>query len=94
MNFGELIPIIGMLIPLTVLTGIFIVAPITNALARRSAPQVGGGEETAKLASRLAATEERLERIERSMRHLEEAQDFNRQLHAPPTGSSPEQIQG
>jgi hypothetical protein len=93
MNFGELIPIVAMLIPLTVLTGIFIVTPIAKALSKRPAQSVGGAD-TEALARRLATTEERLEVLERSIRHLEEAQDFNKQLRAPQSGSMQERVQG
>jgi hypothetical protein len=82
MGPGGLPGVIALLIPLTVITGIFIVTPIARALSRRSPPQVGGGEEVARLANQLAATEERLDRVERALRHLEEAQDFNRQLRS------------
>jgi hypothetical protein len=84
MGPGGLPSIIALLIPLTVITGIFIVTPIAKALSKRSSTQVqvGGGEDVTRLANQLAATEERLDRIERSLRHLEEAQDFNRQLRS------------
>jgi hypothetical protein len=82
MGPGDLPGVIALLIPLTVITGIFIVTPIAKALSKRPPTQVGGGEDVTRLANQLAATEERLDRVERALRHLEEAQDFNRQLRS------------
>jgi len=74
-----LIPVMGVSIPLVVVTGAFIVGPIVRAVgrmheARNAAPALG------PLEQRLQATEERLAQLERQMGRVLEEQEFQRNL--------------
>ncbi len=91
MDPALLIPIIALMIPLTIVTGRFVIQPIVNALGKLADKQPTSGE-LANMAGRLAATEERLENIERVLYRLEEAQSFHRELRAP--SRPPESTEG
>ncbi len=78
-ELGILIPLIGVSIPLVVVAGKFIVQPIVQAITKVSTTQQAGVD-TGPLMQRLAATEERLDRLERTMRQIGEEQDFQRKL--------------
>jgi hypothetical protein len=81
-----LIPIIALSIPLTAVVGAAIVKPIVKAI---TGTQKGPDPRVAQLSARLAATEERLEHVERALHRVEEAQDFHRQLAKPPGATAP-----
>jgi len=81
---GLILPIMALSIPLVIVTGRFLVQPITLALSKAT-ERSWGGEETEPLERRLARTEEQLEAMERALRHVAEAQDFPRQLAATRT---------
>ncbi len=78
-ELGILIPLIGVSIPLVVVAGKFIVQPIVQAITKVSTTQQAGVD-PGPLMQRLAATEERLDRLERTMRQIGEEQDFQRKL--------------
>lgn len=85
MNFEVLIPIIGVSIPLAVVVGVFIVKPIAAALGQATKKSVDDPR-VGQLVARLEATQERLDRVERKLERVEEAQDFHRQLSRPAGG--------
>ncbi len=76
---GVFIPIIALGIPLVAVIGRFIVQPVIAAVLKHAEMQ-----KTAvamePMAQRLAETEDRLERIERTMQRVIEEQEFQRQL--------------
>jgi len=82
----DLLPILGISIPLVVVVGKFVIQPMAELIAKTM--QQSRLEESSKpLADRMAATEERLERIERSLTRLVEEQEFRRELRSPESGS-------
>ena len=83
-----LIPILGVSIPLVVVAGKFIVQPIIAALTRLSESE-RAAQSMAPVEQRLAATEERLERIERNLGRLLDEQEFQRNLLGRKSGSVP-----
>ncbi|MCI0436416.1 MAG: hypothetical protein L0271_22685 [Gemmatimonadetes bacterium] len=79
-ELGILIPLIGVSIPLVVVAGKFIVQPIVQAITRMHDSQQVAIQDTAPLLNRLTATEERLDRLEKSLHRIAEEQDFQRKL--------------
>ena len=73
-----LIPLVGVSIPLVIVAGRFIVQPIVDGLARVASAQAG--QELEPLEKRLAMTEERLAKMERSLERFAEEQEFQRRL--------------
>jgi len=88
-DLGILIPLIGVSIPLVVVAGKFIVQPIVQAITRVSTAQAQG-QEPGPVLKRLAATEERLEQVERVLRQITEEQEFQRKLLAGRGAARPE----
>jgi len=80
-DFGFLIPLIGVSIPLVVVVGKFIVQPIVQAITRASSASQEA-QDTGPLLKRLAVTEERLENVERTLHQIAEEQEFQRKLLA------------
>lgn len=74
-----LIPIIGVSIPLVIVAGRFIVQPIVNAISKHVEARENG-QVVAPLTQRLAAAEDRIEHLERSLGRVLEEQEFNRRL--------------
>ena len=85
---GELIPILGVSIPLVVVLGKFVIQPVVNAISK-SMQSTGSDVNFAPIAQRLTDTEERLERIERSLTRLLEEQEFRRELQGSEGGTRP-----
>lgn len=85
-NLGILIPIIALMIPLTAVTGRYVVQPIVQALGKLAERQPDA-QNVAQLAGRMDAQQERLERIEQVLRRLEDAQSFHRELGGDPAGT-------
>lgn len=83
---GELVPVIAVAIPLVVVLGKFVVEPLSRAIMK-AVERDRGGQELAPLSDRLSATEERLERIERSLTRLLEEQEFRRELQSTSSSS-------
>lgn len=75
-----LIPIVAMAIPLTIVTGIFIVHPIVKAIGKA---KPGADPRIGKLVEQLEVTRDRLDHVERQLRQVEEAQAFDRKLIQP-----------
>jgi hypothetical protein len=85
---GELIPILGVSIPLVVVIGKFVIQPVLEAITKATQrPRVD--ENVAPIARRLAETEERLERMEQSLTRLLEEQEFRRELGMPQSATRP-----
>jgi hypothetical protein len=91
---GDLVPIMALSIPLVAVLGIAVrltINPLMKAMAEFKQIQSGGSsQEMASLQRRLAAVEQHLETIDRSVGSLEAEADFRRQLesgsrHADPT---------
>lgn len=76
-----LIPIIGVSIPLVIVAGRFIVQPIVQAVTRHADAR-DGNQLVAPLTQRLAAAEERIAQLERSMDRVVEEQEFHRELRS------------
>jgi len=74
-----LIPIIGVSIPLVIVAGKFIVQPIVNAISKHVETRENG-QLVAPLTQRLAAAEDRIQQLERSLDRVLEEQEFNRKL--------------
>jgi hypothetical protein len=74
-----LIPIIAVSIPLVVVAGRFVVQPITSAVLKLAESQAAA-KNAAPLEQRLAYTEERLARLEKTLETLVEEQRFTREL--------------
>lgn len=83
-QLGILIPIIALSIPLVAVIGGAIVKPIVKAISESNRTD---DARVKQLAAQLEVAEERLERMERTLRRVEEAQDFHRQLARPPSDS-------
>jgi hypothetical protein len=83
-GLGIFVPIIALSIPLTAVIGKSIIQPL---LMHRGP----GGEDprVRMLENRVAALEENLESMERSMARIAEVADFNRQLAAPAPARPP-----
>ena len=80
-----MIPIIALLIPLTVVVGKVIVAPLAKALGDSES---GSGPELREaVGARLAAIEARIDGIEDAMHRVLETEDFYRKLAAAPRPS-------
>lgn len=84
-----IIPVMALSIPLIAVLGIAVrltINPLVKALAEFKQIQSGGSsQEMASLQRRLAAVEQHLETMDRSVGTLEAEADFRRQLEAPPT---------
>ncbi len=76
-----LIPIIGVSIPLVIVAGRFIVQPIVSAISRHADAR-DSSQLVVPLSQRLAAVEERIQRLERTLDRVVEDQEFNRELRS------------
>jgi hypothetical protein len=85
---GELVPLLALSIPVIVVLGKFVVEPLSRAIMK-AVERDRGSQELAPLAERLIATEERLERMERSLTRLLEEQEFRRELQSSQRSSRP-----
>lgn len=74
-----LIPIIGVSIPLVVVVGRFVVQPILETLNKQAELQ-SAARDSAPLAQRLAATEDRVAQLEKSLELVLETQEFQGKL--------------
>ena len=86
----DIVPIMALSIPLIAVLGIAVrltINPLVKAMAEFKQIQSGGSsQEMASVQRRLAAVEQHLETLDRSVGSLEAEADFNRQLGS---GSSP-----
>jgi len=76
-----LIPVIGVSIPLVIVVGRFIVQPIVTALTRHIDSR-SGSDLVVPLSQQMAAVEQRIQQLERSLDRVVQEQEFNRQLHS------------
>jgi hypothetical protein len=76
-----LIPIIGVSIPLVIVAGRFIVQPIVQAITQQSQNRENS-QVVAPLAQRLAAAEDRIQQLERSLDRVVQEQEFARELRS------------
>jgi hypothetical protein len=92
MDPGLLVPIMALMIPLVVVVGVTVrltVKPIIEGLAKYKEISGGGDPQlAAKIERRLAAVEQHLETLDRSVGTLEVEADFRRQLEAGPRASA------
>ena len=88
MNPGDFVPILGVMIPLVMVVGITVrltVKPVIEAMAKYREIQgsaAGDGQALAMLDRRLAAIEDHLQNLDRSVGALEADADFRRQLES------------
>lgn len=80
-----LIPIIGVSIPLVIVAGRFIVQPIVNAITKQAEAR-DNSQLVVPLNQRLAAAEERIQQLERSLDRVLQEQEFNRKLTSRSSG--------
>lgn len=76
-----LIPLMALSIPMIAVTGRFIVKPLVDAITR-AGHERAGLESQQLLVGRIAALEDRLAGMERTLRQVQDAQSFQAQLTA------------